>query len=151
MVKIIIADKDQHAPQLRELIGEYLGWVNLKLNEEFGLNFDVSEAVESNMADLGKFLPPTGRLLLSFAGEEASGIGCLKYLSPGVGEIKRMYVRPQYRRCGIGHALLERLFEQAIRSGYAWLRLDSTRFMSDAHRLYRSFGFHEIDNLVCQG
>jgi GNAT superfamily N-acetyltransferase len=70
---------------------------------------------------------------------------CLKPLSADIGEIKRMYVRPEYRRQGFGKALMEQLLEEADRIGYRHLRLDSARFMESAHQLYRSYGFAEID------
>jgi len=68
-----------------------------------------------------------------------------KVLNPSTGEIKRMYMRPEYRRQGLYKALLERLLEEADRIGYEHLRLDSARFMVAAHQLYRSFGFVEIE------
>jgi len=56
-----------------------------------------------------------------------------------------MYVRPQHRRSGFGHTLLNRLLEEASQIGYKTVRLDSARFMSEAHRLYRTVGFREIE------
>jgi hypothetical protein len=43
MVKIIISKKDSHAAQIRELFWEYLQWVNAKVNEEFGVNFEIEK------------------------------------------------------------------------------------------------------------
>jgi predicted N-acetyltransferase YhbS len=56
-----------------------------------------------------------------------------------------MYVRPTSRRIGLGRALIERLLSEANQVGYRRVRLDSARFMVDAHRLYRAFGFREIE------
>jgi GNAT superfamily N-acetyltransferase len=56
-----------------------------------------------------------------------------------------MYVRPAFRRKGIGRALAQRLISEARGIGYASIRLDSTRFMKAAHALYRSLGFREIE------
>ena len=145
MVELIIANKDQHAAQIRELFWEYLQWANAKVNEEFGVNFDIAAMLEADMNELDKFMPPSGCLLLSYAQESLTGIACLKILTPRVGEIKRMYVCPQYLGRGFGRALLTRLLEEAAQKGYEWVRLDSARFMSEAHRLYRAVGFHEIE------
>jgi GNAT superfamily N-acetyltransferase len=60
------------------------------------------------------------------------------------GEIKRMYVRPDFRGQGIGRALLEALLAEARPAGYRRVRLDSGPFMKAAHALYRRVGFHEI-------
>jgi N-acetylglutamate synthase-like GNAT family acetyltransferase len=66
-------------------------------------------------------------------------------LAPDIGEIKRMYVRPCNRKQGLGRALLNRLLEEAGRIGYERVRLDSAPFMTEAHNLYRTTGFTEID------
>ena len=97
------------------------------------------------MQNLDKFMPPDGSLLVSYVEGQPAGIACLKYLSPGIGEIKRMYVRPSYRGMGIGRALLNRLLQAAVQYGYERIRLDSVRFMKEAHHLYRSSGFNEIE------
>jgi GNAT superfamily N-acetyltransferase len=62
-----------------------------------------------------------------------------------IAEIKRMYVRPQFRGRGIGRALLQRLLVEAKEIGYPAVRLDSARFMQEAHALYRSSGFDEVE------
>jgi GNAT superfamily N-acetyltransferase len=145
MVKVITASKDSHAAHIRELFWEYLQWANAKVNEEFGVNFDIETMLEADMEHLDKFMPPDGRLLLCYADEHLTGIACLKYLAPGIGEIKRMYVRPEYRKRGLGRALLNQLVVEATQIGYERVRLDSARFMTEAHHLYRTTGFREIE------
>lgn len=56
-----------------------------------------------------------------------------------------MYVRPQTRNRGVGRVLLNGLLEEARQIGYERVRLDSARFMTEAHQLYRSIGFREIE------
>ena len=69
----------------------------------------------------------------------------MRRIQKDVCEIKRLYVRPEFRRRGIGRALLEKLIAEAQEIGYPTVRLDSTRFMGAAHSLYRSVGFYEIE------
>jgi GNAT superfamily N-acetyltransferase len=69
----------------------------------------------------------------------------MKRIREDIGEIERMYVRPEFRRRGIGRALLEVLIAEAREIGYPRMRLDSARFMAEAHSLYRSVGFQEIE------
>jgi GNAT superfamily N-acetyltransferase len=142
--QVIIADREQHAPQIRELFWEYLQWANSRVNEEFKVSFDIATLLEGDMKDLGKFMPPSGRVLLCYAGNDLAGIACLKQLMPSIGEIKRMYVRPGNRKKGLGRALINRLLQEAQQIGYQLVRLDSARFMKEAHQLYRSIGFQEI-------
>ncbi|HZL46495.1 MAG TPA: GNAT family N-acetyltransferase [Opitutaceae bacterium] len=142
--QVIIADREQHAPQIRELFWEYLQWANARANEEFKVGFDSATMLEGNMKDLGKFMPPGGRLLLCSIENDLAGIACLKQLTPSIGEIKRMYVPHGHRKEGLGRTLIDRLLQEAQQIGYQLVRLDSARFMKEAHQLYRSIGFKEI-------
>ncbi len=144
MTKIYQAQIPDHIDHIKELFWEYLQWANEGLNQEFDIDFDIESMLEENMATLEKFSPPDGRLLLAEHDERMIGLACMRKIAEGIGEIKRMYVQPSHRRLGVGRALLERLVEEARQIGYERLRLDSTRFMKDAHRLYRSVGFEEI-------
>ncbi len=130
---------------VRELFLEYLHWANKGLNTEYGIDFDVDSMVEEDMAHLEIFSPPDGRLLLAMEGEEAAGLACMRRIRSDIGEIKRMYVRPEFRGRGIGRHLVDRLVQEAREIGYPRMRLDSTRFMVEAHALYRSVGFKEIE------
>jgi GNAT superfamily N-acetyltransferase len=145
MVQIIIAKYDQHTEPVRELFWEYLQWANTKVEENFGVSFDIAAMLEDDMNTLDKFMPPKGRLLLGYVDDQPMGIACLKTLTDSIGEIKRMYVRPQARRGGLGRALLTQLLEEARQIGYTLIRLDSAQFMKQAHQLYRSMGFREIE------
>ena len=146
MLKIIIADSDQHTGPIRELFCEYLQWANAKVEENFGVSFDIATMLEEDMSTLSKFMPPGGRLLLVYVEGQPMGIACLKALTEGTGEVRRMYVRPEARKKGLGRAFLNRLLEEAIQIGYQRVRLDSARFMENAHQLYRSSGFREIES-----
>jgi len=66
-------------------------------------------------------------------------------LAQNIGEVKRMYVRPAFRRQGIGGALIDAIIEECCAMGITLLRLDSQKFMTDAHALYRSRGFRETE------
>ena len=145
MTSIHQAETDEDRALIRELFWEYLEWVNTRCNEQYGIDFDVKSIVEQYMAKLEAFLPPYGRLLLAIEGARAAGIACMRRIRKDIGEIKRMYVRPEFRGRGIGRALLEALIAEAQEIGYPTVRLDSARFMEAAHSLYRSVGFHEIE------
>ncbi len=142
--RIYQADQTQDATQIRKIFWEYLQWANEKVNETYGVNLDIKTMLEQDMLTLDKFMPPRGRLLLCDADEALAGLACLRDNGEDIGEIKRMYVRPAYRRQGVGRALLTHLLEEATRIGYRRIRLDSAGFMSEAHRLYRALGFQEI-------
>ncbi len=94
----------------------------------------------------GAYAPPAGDILIA---RDAAGrpIGCiaLRPLDGGAGEIKRLYVRPQGRRVGLGRALVLAIMERARGAGYGEVRLDSLASMVEAQALYRSLGFVDIE------
>jgi len=79
------------------------------------------------------------------AEDENRVIGCvaLRRLEelPGSGEIKRMYLRPQYRGRGTSDLLLDSLEDYARTCGYQWLYLDTAADMVAAARFYKRKGF----------
>ena len=83
-------------------------------------------------------------MLSTFEGK-VCGLGSLKSINEEIGEIKRMYVDPTFRRIGAGRAILKSLLLAAEKAGYKKVRLDSPKFMDKAHSLYRSFGFRDIE------
>lgn len=143
-IRISQAQPVQGAQVVRELFWEYLTWANDMNAREFGLRLDIAKMLEEDMLDLGKFMPPDGRLLLAQDDGLIAGCICLKKLRQNIGEVKRLYVKPAFRGKGIGKMLIGKLLEEARKISYRAIRLDSTRYMVNAHDLYRSFGFQEI-------
>jgi GNAT superfamily N-acetyltransferase len=146
MLKIYQFKTDEDKVHVRALFWEYLQWANAKLNDEFDVNLDIEAMIEQDMLELDKFLPPYGRLLLGEYQDQVVGLTCMWRIREGIGEIKRMYVQPAYRGKGIGRALIEDLIAEAREIGYQRIRLDSARYMKEAHSLYRSVGFQEIES-----
>jgi GNAT superfamily N-acetyltransferase len=110
-----------------------------------GFRLPVAESIARDIAAISKFAPPNGRLLLAWVDDVAVGTAALQRLPDDTAEIKGMYVEPNQRRGGIGAAMLNDLLATAIAAGHRRVRLDSPSFMTDAHRLYRSAGFVDIE------
>jgi GNAT superfamily N-acetyltransferase len=140
--------RDARFPADREDVARlwlaYLAWGNDELDARYGFRLPVEEAVEHDLAEVEKFQPPDGRLLLAIDGDDAIGTAAMRRIGPGTVEIKRMFVDPSRRRTGAGRALLGTLIEAARSNDYERIRLDSPDFMTAAHGLYRSEGFDEI-------
>lgn len=144
-VEVISIDGGPREAEAEALIWEFLQWGNDGLRSSYGIDVDIRALLEDDLRRRRPFARPTGRLLLVLDDDgSAQGVGGLRTLRPGTGEIKRMYVRPVLRQRGAGGALLDRLCEEAIDMDMTTLRLDSPRFLEAAHRLYRRRGFREI-------
>ena len=136
----------QHDKKLAcELIREYLNYLNVKVQDDYGIEFDVEAMVNSDWSDEVKFYPPDGRFYLVNFNNQTAGVGCLKKLQNEVGEIQRMYVSSQFRGYGIGRAIINQLVDDARLIGYRKLKLESLEFLHAAHGLYRSIGFKIIN------
>jgi len=121
---------------VRELMLEY--------QAQLGIDLDFQGFADELASLPGAYAPPRGRLLL--ATKDGTALGCVALRDAGGGraEMKRLYVRPPARGLGLGHALAERIIEEARAAGYAEIVLDTLPTMGTAHRLYEQLGFREI-------
>lgn len=136
---------DEDRQQASTLIRRYLVWLNERVQRDYNLEFDIEAMMKSDLTEPDKFKPPDGRFYIAHYGDKVAGVGCLKKLERGVGEIQRMFVLPSFRGKGIGRAIVDCLIRDARTIGYRQLKLESLEFLEAAHSLYRSVGFREID------
>jgi len=143
-IELVAVDDAATRETARDLIAEYLQWIARVAAASYGLSFDVDAMVTSDIEDREKFYPPSGRFYLIRREDSHVGVGCLKRITPAAAEIQRMYVQPHARGLGAGRILLQRLLADARAIGYEAVRLESLKFLSAAHALYRSAGFVDI-------
>ena len=91
-----------------------------------------------------KYGMPEGRLYLLLADDQPAGCIGLRKLDRESCEIKRLYVRPQYRNHGLAELLVQQILDDARQIGYRRILLDTFPFLQTAIRLYRRHGFYEI-------
>jgi GNAT superfamily N-acetyltransferase len=136
MLKIIQVDGGSNLAAVKSLFEEYAE----------SLGFDLCfQDFEEELANLpGDYAPPDGRLLLATYKDNVAGCVALRKMDDSVCEMKRLYVRPDFRGFKIGRTLAEATIEQAKKIGYTRMRLDTVPSMNVARALYLSLGFSEI-------
>ena len=138
VIKLIQVESSSDIQAAQRLFEEYSSWLGVNLCFQ---NFD------KELAELpGEYVPPTGRLLLAIEGDQVAGCVALRKIGEGIGELKRLYVRPGFRGRGLGRTLTETIIDTSRELGYTRLRLDTLPGKMDrAIAMYRSLGFHEIE------
>jgi GNAT superfamily N-acetyltransferase len=119
---------------------------------EYARSLDVDLCFQNFEAELaalpGEYAGPSGQFLLAYVGDALAGCGGLRALDDGehadACEMKRLYVRPAFRRFGLGRLLAQVLLDEARRSGYRAMLLDTLDDMEAARELYASLGFVEV-------
>ena len=138
MVHLGLAISDTDLTHIRQLFNEYAD----SLGNEF-----VAESDNEKLVELpGEYAAPGGSLMLAYIEKMAVGCVALKKVREQVCEMKRLYVRPPFRREGIGRKLALKVIEHARATGYKVMLLDTLPPMIEATSLYRSLGFKEISS-----
>ena len=76
---------------------------------------------------------------------ELAGVVALRPWAEGIGEMKRLYVRPRFQGRGLGKALAATVVAAAKQAGHRALRLDTLPSMATAVSMYRAMGFQPIE------
>jgi putative acetyltransferase len=93
----------------------------------------------------GDYAPPQGALLLAVYNQKTAGCIALRKINESTCEMKRLYIRPEFRGKSFGKELTLTVIDKARRIGYTKMRLDTLPIMKEAIQLYKSLGFCEID------
>lgn len=103
------------------------------------------QGFDHELAIIGiQYNKPSGAVLLAYKDDLAVGCAGIRHFDKGISELKRMFVRPEYRQCKIGRHLMAMAVDAAVALGYESIRLDTLSYMKNALGLYRSLGFYEI-------
>ena len=137
-MRIDQAQTETEIQHVRELFEEYVAWLGINLCFQ---NYDKEVA-----ALPGDYAPPSGRLLLARADDgRAAGCSALRDLGNGACEMKRLFVRPEFRGQRLGWQLAELILDEARAIGYKSIRLDTLPGkMDQAIKMYRTLGFKDI-------
>lgn len=93
-----------------------------------------------------KYGLPYGRLYLAFYDGVLAGCIALRKIDNENCEMKRLYVKPQFRGKKIASFLVKHIVEEARGIGYKHILLDTLPFLEIAINMYKSYGFYEIES-----
>src|SRR5262245_42327135 len=146
VVTIIQAVTDEHMRHVQKLFAEYLQFLRTDVDTTVA---DLNEVpalagYKEELAGLpGKYAPPDGRLLLAQYESEIAGCVAMYKMRKHVCEMKRLWVRPQFRGKKIGRALVEALIVEARNIGYTEMFLTTVDVLKEAMSLYSTLGFEK--------
>jgi putative acetyltransferase len=139
-VSLVCPATPEQFDEARAILREYAAGLGIDLCFQ---NFDAELA-----ALPGEYAAPGGQLLLAHVDGALAACGALRPLLDtdyaNACEMKRLYVRPAFRRFGLGRLLAQALMDEARRGGYSVMLLDTLDDMEAARELYASLGFEEI-------
>lgn len=136
-VRILHANSPGQIETVRKLFREY----------EKELQLDLCfQGFEEELQNLpGKYAKPEGRIYIAYKEGKSAGCIAMRKLEDGICEMKRLFVRDEYKGLSIGRALVEKLIGEAEFEGYSKMRLDTfPPKMAKAVNLYTAYGFREI-------
>ena len=145
MLNIFTAQTQKDINSTKELFYEYLEYLKAEFNEyaEIPWLIEYYKEFEKEIEDLpGNYSSPSGCILLVEYNEQPIGCVALDKHSNGICEMKRLYIRPEFHRRGIGTVLCKTLIDKAITLHYTHMRLGTA--LEIPKQLYKSLGFYEI-------
>jgi len=151
MIEFVPIDITLHKNKLVELNTQYLSWIAEQLMEYYSIDLisilgkSIHQYAIESVDKFVSFLPPEGFYYILQVEGKIAGMGALRKLYDNIGEIKRMYIKPEYRGKGLGKVMLKKLLKRGSEYGYSLIRLDTGPFMTAAQHIYCLAGFKVRD------
>ena len=138
MIELIGAQSDKEFDIAIQLFKEYSLQIGIDLSFQ---NFD-KELIEIKQ----QYSRPNGIIIIAY-GNDKNPMGCfgIRKFTESICELKRMYLKKEFRGLGFGQQLLTKAIEVGRELNYKAMRLDTLPNMTSAIRLYKKVGFCEIN------
>lgn len=125
-----------HIDEVKTLFNEY--------HKMLGVNLCFQNYDDEMNTLPGKYSFPDGRLYLIYCDWQLAGCIALRRHDENRCEMKRLFIRPQFRRLHLGQLLVEKIIQDAKSIGYHEMLLDTLSTLESAVNLYRKMAFEEI-------
>ena len=149
-VKIFLVENNEDLEVVKQLFIVYANYIfELFSPHSLSLAQRLSKKALNEAKNLpGEYVLPKGCILLAECKEKIAGCIAVSEIAGNVCELKRLYVKPQYRLMGIGRKLVEEIIEKAAQLKYKRMRLDTNKdLFIGAEPLYSSLGFIETGHI----
>lgn len=133
-----------HPQEVGELFSEYTDML-IAGDSTFREYLNIQNYDEELAHLEAKYGAPYGRLYLAYCDGKAAGCIGLRKLDECSCEMKRLYVRPQFRGNKLGERLARLIIADAKTIGYSHMLLDTLPFLESAVHMYKKLGFYTID------
>lgn len=131
--------------EVRALFSEYTEML-IKNDESFKKYLDIQNYGEEIEHLEMKYGIPYGRLYLIYCDEKLAGCIGLRKIDNQNCEMKRLYIRPEFRGEKLADILVKKIIKDAKEIGYSYMLLDTLPFLESAIHIYKKFGFYEIES-----
>jgi len=148
MGNFIVFNPNVHRSAFVDLSEEYFNWMAHELQKNYDIDVysmiatPLRDYVENSIEEFTSSISPDGVSYLIQVKGKIVGMGTLRKLKEGIGEIKRMYIKPEYQGIGLGKKMLQLLLSKGKEFGFSTICLETGAFMTTAQHLYRSLGFY---------
>lgn len=143
-MSIEIVQGYEHPQEIGMLFSEYTNML-IENDSSFRKYLDIQHYDEEIKHLETKYGLPYGRLFLAYCDGETAGCIGLRKIDERNCEMKRLYVRPEFRGKKIGKQLIQQIITDAKEIGYSYMLLDTLPFLEEAILVYKKFGFYEIE------
>jgi GNAT superfamily N-acetyltransferase len=99
---------------------------------------------DAAVVDAAEFRPPVGLFLVASVDGRPAGCGAWRVHTPGIVEVKRVYVAPPFRRRGLAQVIMAALEESAARAGHRAVVLNSGPRQPEALAMYAGLGYRPV-------
>ena len=153
MVVFVPLDLTLHKDEFIQLNYETMDWHFKQFTEHYQIEVEprlgktARQIAESSIETYRDLKPPKGIFYLLQVDDEIAGMGALRKLDNGIGELKRMWNRTQYRGRGFGKLMVKKLLEKGDEISCEGYGLSTPRFTFAAHHVYESFGFEVVESI----
>lgn len=144
-MKIELIEAYSHKEEVKALFQEYTDML-IECDKDFKEYLNKQNYDDELEHPESKYGLPYGRLYLAFCDNELAGCIALRNIDNVNCEMKRLYVRTDFRGKNIGRILIKKIIEDATSIGYKHILLDTFPFLKTAINLYKNLGFYEIES-----